>query len=853
VEVGTVRRVNIERQMKTAYLDYAMSVITARALPDVRDGMKPVQRRILYAMYGMGMFSDRPYRKSARIVGEVLGKYHPHGDSAVYDAMVRMAQDFSTRYLLVDGQGNFGSIDGDSAAAMRYTEARLTRVAETILKDIDKNSVDFSDNFDGSLQEPLVLPATLPNLLVNGASGIAVGMATSVPPHNLAEICDALQYLIDCMVQEQEVSFDKLTGFVHGPDFPTGGLVYRYRKLQGESEPSDAIRRAYATGRGSLIVRAKTHFEELRQGRHAIIVTEIPYQVNKSALVRRIADLVRSGRIDAISDLRDESDRTGIRIVIELRRTAQPRQVLNQLFKRSALQTSFSVNLLALVGGEPRVLSLKKALLFYVEHRRDVITRRTRHELDLARKREHILAGLRIALDNMDEVIRTIRSSETVAVARVNLQHRFGLTQVQAEAILEMPLRRLAALERQKIEEEYAQVCARIEDLEGILADSSKVLGLIKEDLQELKNQYGDVRRTRIIDQSVGRFSAKDLVAKENVLVTLTRRGYIKRNRVDDYRRQRKGGRGVNGMATGDEDSIAHIRLASTLDQLLLFTNLGRVFSLNVYQIPESRRGGKGTPLRGLIELDLDERVTALIALPTQAARESGGSKHGSQSLFMVTRKGMIKRVRREDFAAVRPSGIKAVRLVRGDELGWVSLTSGNQDIVLVTRKGQAIRFKEHEARIMGRAASGVRAMRLGEADTIVGMGVSGEGDQLLVVTERGFGKRTSLAQYSRRRRGGKGVKALRSSEKTGRVAAACLIGTEDEIVIASAKGVVIRLSASNVPLMSRNTRGSRLIKLDDDDTVASLARIIRDGPVLAREDNTVLSGDTISQGERTR
>jgi DNA gyrase subunit A len=825
-DIGTVQPVNIERQMKAAYLDYAMSVITARALPDVRDGLKPVQRRILFAMHGMGMYSDRPYRKSARIVGEVLGKYHPHGDSAVYDAMVRMAQDFSTRYLLVDGQGNFGSIDGDSAAAMRYTEARMTKLSEEMLKDIDKSSVDFGDNFDGSLQEPLVLPAGLPNLLVNGASGIAVGMATSVPPHNLSEICSALTYLLDCRIEGQEVSFDGLMDLVLGPDFPTGGLLYRYRKLPGETEPIDALRKAYATGRGALVVRAKTDFEELSNGRQAIIVTEIPYQVNKSALIAKIADLVRNGRADGISDLRDESDRSGTRIVIELKRTAQPRQLLNQLFKRSALQTTFSVNLLALVDGEPRVLSLQKALGHYVTHREDVITRRTKHELGLARKREHILAGLRIALDNLDQVINTIRNSDTVEAARANLRSRFNLTEEQANAILEMPLRRLAGLERQKIEEEHAQIRLRIEELEGILADSRKVLGLIKEELERLKSEYGDPRRTQVIDGSVGAFSARDLVPEEEVLITLSRRGYIKRNRVASYRLQRKGGRGVNGMATLDDDGIEHILMASTLDRLLLFTDRGRVFSLRAYQVPEGRRGAKGTPLRGLVELDLDERVTAVVPLPQRRTTEKGSKKPKPRQLLLVTRKGLTKRMEAREFASVRPSGIRAIKLVRDDEVAAASLTDGNQEVLLITRNGQAIRFHEDQVRIMGRAAAGVRAMRLAEGDAIVSVQVFGAGDQLLVVTQRGFGKRTPLAQFNPQGRGGGGVRAVGSSERSGGVATACLIKPQDEAAIVTAHGVVIRLAGADVPSMGRSARGAKLVGLGPDDVVASATRI---------------------------
>jgi len=656
-------------------------------------------------------------------------------------------------------------------------------------------------------------------------------MATSVPPHSLTEICDALIYLIDRIVRRQRVSFDKLMKLVRGPDFPTGAVLYRYRKPKGESEPIDAIRKAYAMGRGRLIVRAKTHLEELSHGRSSIVVTEIPYQVNKTTLIKRIADLARSGRIEQISDLRDESDRTGTRIVIELKRTAQPRQVLNQLFKRTALQTTFRVNLLALVDGEPRVLSLEKALRLYVEHRRQVIARRTKHELRLAKRREHVLTGLRIALDNLDEVISTIRASRTVATARSNLKRRFKLTQVQAEAILEMPLRRLAALERKKIEDEHTRICKKIEKFEGLLADAKKILGLIKADLRELKRKYGDARRTRIVDQSVGTLSARDLVPEEDVLITLTRRGYIKRDRVENYRKQRRGGRGVNGMTTRDSDEIEHFLLASTLDRLLLFTNRGRVFSLNTYQIPESRRGGKGSPLRGLIDLNRGECATALVALPVEPEGKKKHKKHKSQYLVMVTRKGMIKRVERDEFATVRSSGLIAMSLGKGDELRWVKLTDGSQDVLLVSQEGQAIRFSESDVRALSRSAGGVLAMRLPDDDLIVGMGSSGEGSQLLVITERGYGKRTSLTQYSRQKRNGRGVRTVvSSSKKIGSVAVGCVVRPKNEIAIISTNGIVIRLSVRSIPLMRRNTRGSRLINLEDGDTVASVARITSDG-----------------------
>jgi len=824
--IGTIREVSIEEQMKTAYLDYAMSVITSRALPDVRDGLKPVQRRILYAMHEMGLFSDRPYRKSARIVGEVLGKYHPHGDAAVYDAMVRLAQGFSTRYPLVDGQGNFGSIDGDSAAAMRYTEVRMAGLAEMMLEHIHEDTVDFQDNFDGSLQEPEVLPAGLPILLVNGASGIAVGMATSVPPHNLGEICDALVYVVDRVIRRQRVSLKKLLDIVRGPDFPTGGLVYRYRQRKGEDEPVDTIRKAYATGRGKLLVRAKTHVEKVSRGRHAIVVSEIPYQVHKSSLIQRIADLARNGKVDSIADLRDESDRTGMRLVIELKRTADPSQVLSQLFKGSALQTTFSVNLIALVEGEPRVLNLEKALRQYVQHRRTVITRRGGHELDVAKRREHVLAGLLIALADLDAVIDTIRRSRTARTARGNLQRGFKLTRLQAEAILEMPLRRLAALERRKVAKEHAETRKRIEELVAVLSDVKKILGLIKDDLRVLKEAHADGRRTRIVNRPVSKFTERDLIPDETVLVTLTRRGYIKRERVDGYRSPRRGGPGVNGMATKDGDAIENMLLANTLDRLLLFTEQGRVFSLSTHEIPEGKRGRNGKPLSGLIDTRRGERPITIIAIPPDEDAEERPKTGARQHLIMATKKGMVKRVPRENFVTACSSGLTAVKLDRGDQLGWVKLTRGAEDVVLVTRKGRAIRFSEAEVRPMSRAARGVRGIKLGKGDSVIGMGVSREGSQLLVITEQGYGKRTSLTRYSRQKRYGTGLITARASGISGALAASCLVRPMNQIAVISASGTVTRLEVRSVPARGRSTKGSRLISLKAEDSVASVARI---------------------------
>jgi len=695
MEIGTVRRVDIVEQMRGAYLDYAMSVITARALPDVRDGLKPVQRRILYAMDDMGLHHDRPYKKSARIVGEVLGKYHPHGDSAVYDAMVRMAQDFAMRYPLVDGQGNFGSVDGDNAAAMRYTEARLDSISQELLEDIHKDTVDFVENFDGSLKEPTVLPSRLPTLLLNGASGIAVGMATNIPPHNLAEVCDAICFVIDKYRRLDDVTVEDLMNYIQGPDFPTGGSILG----------SEGVRAAYATGKGRIVVRAKAHIEDLRGGRSSIIVTELPYQVGKAGLVEKIADLVRAKRLESISDLRDESDRTGMRIVIELKRGAEPNTTLNQLLKHTAMQMTFGVNMLALVNGEPRVLSLKRILSLFIEHRREVIVRRTRYEVKRAQERSHILEGLRIALDNLDEVIATIRRSRNAETALGNLRRKFNLTEIQARAILDMQLRRLAALERKKIEDEYAELRKRIKYWKGLLGSAKKVLALIKEEMEKIKSKYGEARRTRITDAERHEFSADDLVADDDVLVVMTRKGYIKRQVSSSYRTRRGGGRGVAGLGTRQRDSISFIFEASTRDTILCFTNRGKVYQVRAHEIPDVERQAKGVPIGNLIPVESGETVTAAIAVPSFT--EEG-------YFTMVTYRGVGKRVRMNEFEAIRPSGLVAMKLNEGDELGWVKLTGSDQEIVVVSEKGRAIRFRTGDIRPMGRNAVGVGIMKLG-------------------------------------------------------------------------------------------------------------------------------------------
>ncbi len=837
---GNIRTIDIEQEMRGAYLDYAMSVIVARALPDARDGLKPVQRRILYAMHDMGLRSASPYKKSARIVGEVLGKYHPHGDVSVYDAMARLAQDFSMRYLLVDGQGNFGSIDGDPPAAMRYTEARLTRQAEELLADIDKDTVDWLDNFDGSLKEPSVLPSQLPNLLLNGASGIAVGMATNIPPHNLSEVCDAIGFLIDrweTIVDERrraavaqnrafggddeqavltemfhigddDVTVEDLMQFVKGPDFPTGALVLG----------REGIVNAYATGRGRVVMRGVANIEEMKGGRYRIVISEIPYQVNKSALIERMADLVRDERIPDISDIRDESDRNGLSVVIELKRGAPPKTVLNQLYKYTALQSTFGVQILALVDGQPRLLSLKRALQLFVEHRQRVITRRTEFDLGRARHRAHILEGLRIALAHLDAVIRTIRESPDADTARARLIERFTLSEAQAQAILDMQLRRLAALERQKIEDEYQQVMQTIAYLEDLLANPRKVLALVKGDCAALKEKYGDARRTRIAAEATEEMSIEDLVADEEVLIQLTQRGYVKRLPVKAFRAQASGGRGVTGMQTREEDAVQYIFSTRTLHHVLFFSDRGKVYQLRAYEVPDADRTAKGVPLVNLIALDENERITAAVSLP---------DFDPAAYFTMCTRNGRIKRVSAQEFEAVRPSGIIAISLDEGDVLGWVKVTRGDQDIVIVTEQGQALRFSSRLVRPMGRAAAGVTAMRLADGDYIASLEAVVPDGELLVVTAKGYGKRTPLEQYPAKGRATGGVKTMANRlDETGIIAAARVVLPDDEVTLITAGGIALRTAVSNIARSGRSTRGVRVIALQDGDAVASIARI---------------------------
>lgn len=809
MDFGSVQQVDIDSQMRSAYLDYAMSVIVARALPDARDGLKPVHRRILYAMWDMGIRASSSFKKSARIVGEVLGKYHPHGDMAVYDAMARMAQDFSMRYLLIDGQGNFGSIDGDPPAAMRYTEARLHHHAEELLADIDKDTVDFIGNFDDSLKEPTVLPSRLPNLLLNGSSGIAVGMATSIPPHNLRELTGAINYLIDNFEGIDEISTDELMKFVQGPDFPTGGVIVG----------RESILQAYSTGRGRLVVRGMAHIEEMKGNRNQIVITEIPYQVNKTTLIERIADLARGGKLDAISDLRDESDRRGMSIVLELKRGAQAKQVLNQLYKYTPLQTTFSVHLLALVNGEPRLLSLKRALQIYIEHRREIITRRSKFELDKARARAHILDGLLIALNNLDEVIRTIRESSDADVAKERLMSRFKLSELQAQAILDMQLRRLAALERQKIEDEHREVVARIAYLEDLLAHARKILEVIREDINALNAKYGDERRTHIVLETHEELKTEDLVADEAVLITFTEKGYIKRVAASLYRTQARGGRGVSGQTMREEDEVILLVPARTLHTVLFFSDRGKVYSEKVYQIPDANRTDRGIPVVNVLSLDAGERITAAVSVPN--------FENGSY-FTMATVSGRVKRVALKEFASVRPSGLIAMSLDDDDELGWVRLTTGKDDVILVTRQGQALRLPETKIRSMGRQAAGVSGIKLRPNDLLASMEVVEPNGKLLVVTEFGFGKRTNLDEYPAKGRATGGVATVDQKHlgKIGSIAAARVVQDEDEVTMISASGVLIRLKVKDLSTGGRATRGFRIMDLDKDDFVASVARI---------------------------
>jgi DNA gyrase subunit A len=819
-DLGDIKAIRIEDEMRVSYLDYAMSVIVARALPDVRDGLKPVHRRILYTMGEMGLSATSSYRKCAAIVGEVMGKYHPHGDVALYDALVRLAQDFSMRYPLVDGQGNFGSVDGDSAAAMRYTEARLTAIAAEMLADIDKDTVDYVENYDGTHKEPSVLPARLPNLLINGSSGIAVGMATNIPPHHLGEVVDATVALID----DPELTSDDLCTHVHGPDFPTGGTIFRFETrrnpMTGESETIDAIREMYAHGRGRVVMRAQVAFEETRHDRMAIIVTELPYQVNKASLLEKIADLVKDKRIDGIADLRDESDRDGMRIYIEIKRDANPHKVLNNLFKHTPMQLAFNMNMLALVDGQPQTLPLKAALQHYVDYRRDVVRRRTEFDLEKARARAHVLEGLKIALDNLDAVIKTIRESADVDVARANLMSRFGLSEIQAQAILDMRLARLAALERKKIEDEYLAIIQLIAELEDILANPARVLQIIKEELAELKRKYGGERRTRVEDSASREMTDEDLIADEDVVITISGRGYIKRQPVATYRRQHRGGKGIIGHVTREEDAVEHLLVANTHDWALFFTNRGRVFSAKVHQIPDASRQAKGIPIINLPGVQVESGEVPMATITLSDFKDDS-------FLVLATRGGIVKKTPLAQFEKVRSSGIIAITLDADDELAWVDVASGNDDIIIATALGKIARFRETEVRPMGRPAAGVIGIRLArKGDSVISMSVVQPEADLLVLTETGYGKRVALTEFRVKHRGGQGVQLIAlEGRKTGDVAAVQQVTEADEeLLLISAGGQVIRTETNTINRYSSSARGVIVMRLAEGDRVVAIA-----------------------------
>ena len=801
---GKILPVYIEDEMQKSYIDYAMSVIIQRALPDVRDGLKPVHRRILYAMHEAGMASNKPYKKSARIVGEVLGKYHPHGDSSVYEAIVRLAQDFSTRYLMVDGHGNFGSVDGDGAAAMRYTEVRMAKIAEMMLEDIEKETVDFGPNYDESLKEPSVLPSKVPALLINGSAGIAVGMATNIPPHNLSEVVNGLVMLID----NPDAEIPQLMTAIKGPDFPTGAAILG----------TDGIRSAYNTGRGVVKIRAKAEIEPMQKGKHRIVVNEIPYQVNKARLIESIAQLVKDGVVEGITDLRDESDRRGMRIVIELKSDVVPDVILNQLYKHTQLQSSFGIIMLALVKGQPRILNLKQILEYYLEHQKEVITRRTRFELGKAQDRAHILEGLKIALDNLDEVIQTIRNSATADIAKTSLMEKFNLSQRQAQAILDMRLQRLTGLERKKIDDEYIDVMEQIDWLESVLADESKVMNIIKEDLLLMQKKFGDARRTEI-STDTSEMDIEDLIAEEDIVVTISHQGYIKRQTLDNFRSQKRGGVGKTGGSGKKADDCAeHLFLSTTHHNILFFTNKGKVYRQKGYEIPEAGRTAKGTAIINLLPIEQGEKITAVI--PVKEFKDD-------HFMFMATNKGTVKKTNLVDFDSARKTGLIAINLDANEDLIGVEMTDGNSEIVIATRNGIAIRFDEQDVRPMGRTAHGVRGITLNYGDEVVAMdSVANEEYEVLTATELGMGKRTAVSEYRKQTRGGKGVINMKITEKTGTVVGMRVINPEQEIMMITAGGIIIRIDVDQISQYSRNTQGVKLMTLNDEDKVVSLAAI---------------------------
>ena len=831
MERSRVKEINISQEMRTSFMDYAMSVIVSRALPDVRDGLKPVHRRILYAMNDLGMTSDKAYKKSARIVGEVIGKYHPHGDSAVYDTMVRMAQDFSYRNMLIDGHGNFGSIDGDSAAAMRYTEARMSKIAMEMVRDINKDTIDYQDNYDGSEQEPIVLPARFPNLLVNGASGIAVGMATNIPPHNLGEVIEGILELS----RNPEITIPELMEFIPGPDFPTAAEILG----------REGIRKAYTTGRGSIIQRAKAEIEEYSNGKKSIIVSELPYQVNKARLVEKIAELVRDKKIEGITDLRDESDRTGMRVVIEVRKDTNANVLLNNLYKQTALQTSFGINTLALVDGQPKVLTLKECLEHYLEHQKVVIRRRTQFELNKAEARAHILEGLRIALDHLDEVIKLIRASETTDIAREGLMTKFSLSYDQSQAILDMRLQRLTGLERDKIESEYQELMKRIAELKAILADDEKVLEIIREELTEVKERFADKRRTEI---TVGfdMIEDEDLIPKQNIVITLTHKGYIKRLPIDTYRSQKRGGRGIQGMGTNDGDFVEHLFTTLTHNTILFFTNKGKVYRLKGYEVPELSRTAKGIPIINLLQIEKDEYITEIIPIEEFV---------DDWFVFFATKQGVVKRSPLSAFANIRKGGLIAINFKEDDELMGVRLTNGSKELIMGTKQGMAIRFHEEDVRSMGRTATGVKGLTLQENDQVVGIGILDENQDVLIVTDKGFGKRTPVEEYRVQTRGGKGIKTCNLTERNGVLTALKTVTLEEECMIITESGVIIRIDVQDISQTGRNTQGVRLIRISEGDSVATVAKVEIneegiEGEEIEESEATVGSDQEIIEGE---
>ena len=803
-----VQEVDMQKTMKDYYIDYAMSVIASRALPDVRDGLKPVQRRILYSMVELNNGPDKPHRKCARIVGDTMGKYHPHGDLSIYEALVKLAQDFNTRYPLVDGHGNFGSVDGDGAAAMRYTEARLSKISTEMTADLNKNTVDFIPNFDETEKEPTVLPSRYPNLLVNGTSGIAVGMATNIPPHNLREVIGAVVKIIDNRINEdRDTTLEEILEIVKGPDFPTGGTII------GKT----AIEEAYRTGRAKIRVRAVTNIEPMANGKNRIVVTELPYMVNKARLIEKIAELVRDKRIDGITDLRDESDREGMRIAIELRRDVNPNIILNQLYKHTQLQDTFGVIMLALVDNQPKVLNLYEMLKYYLMHQEDVVTRRTKFELNKAQARAHILEGLRIALDYIDEVISLIRSSANTQIAKSGLMDKFKLSEIQAQAILDMRLQKLTGLEREKVEAEYNELMKKIEYLESILADEQLLLGVIKDEILEIKKKYSDARRTEI-RHAEGEIDIKDLIDDEEITITLTHFGYIKRLPLDTYKSQRRGGRGISALTVREEDFVKHLITTRTHNRLLFFTNRGRVFRLDAFEVPEGKRQAKGTAIVNLLQLGPNEKIATLIEVDGRADDDS--------YLLLATKKGIVKKTKRSEFKNINKSGLIAIGLRDDDELIDVKTTNGEKDVLLVTSNGMSIRFDEKDIRPMGRTAMGVKGITLSEGDKVVSMSLSDEGEDLLVVSQNGYGKRTDINEYRSQIRAGKGIKTYNMSEKTGEIVGATMVNNEDELMLINSDGVLIRLRVDDISVFGRITSGVKLMKTDDEVNVVSIAKI---------------------------